>query len=73
MEGATFFFQCSYSVTMVNIIKKTSVKNNSWTEHLDTFTLAVDILIKGRKSHKNLFPTLNKTSQTLNVMKYSEL
>ena len=31
------------------------------------------IFIKGRKTHKILFATLKKTSQTLNVERYSEL
>ena len=35
--------------------------------------LAVNILVKGRKTHEILFVTLKKTSQTLNVAKYSEL
>ena len=33
--------------------------------------MAIDILIKGRKRHKVLFATLNKTLQTLNVPNYS--
>ena len=35
--------------------------------------LAIYILIKGRKTHKILFATLKKTSQTLDVPRYLEL